>query len=371
MKASGPGIGSEFGLSKAGGYQFSFSRRVCVPASRRVFYVANGRAAIGLAVRYLRQTAEDGRDGVLLPAYLCHSMIQPFLEHGLRVDFYPVADDLSINPVEVAERVDGTTLAVMLMHYFGFSQSEDLLPAIVEEHPQVAIIDDRTHMLGTDLQARELGSTLSICLYSPRKWGAFPDIGLAIWPRSLALSEALPRLLDVAYDYGFAFWRLVGVLLRSLYFALPAETLRQRSLRPLHRADGLLDRRIRVCRSSPISRFLWHHWKWDEIWRIRRDNFQYLLDNWTTTEIEPLYQELPDSVCPLGFPVRTPEREDLRRRLISRQIFPPIHWVRPAEVPAQDFPRAAALADEELTIPIDQRYTLKQMDHILEVLCQA
>jgi hypothetical protein len=139
MKVSGPGIGSEFGLSKAGGYQFSSSHRVCLPAPGRASYVANGRAAIGLAVRQLRQAAEDGRDRVLLPAYLCHSMIQPFLEHGLRIDFYPVCSDLSIRTVEIAERIDDATLAVMLMHYFGFGQAENLASSIADEYPHVGI----------------------------------------------------------------------------------------------------------------------------------------------------------------------------------------------------------------------------------------
>jgi dTDP-4-amino-4,6-dideoxygalactose transaminase len=70
----------------------------------------------------------------------------------------------------------------------------------------------------------------------------------------------------------------------------------------------------------------------------------------------------------LGFPIRTADRQRLRQRLIAQQIFPPVHWVRPSEVPARDFPQAAALAEEELTIPIDQRYTLQHMDHILETV---
>ena len=334
-------------------------------------YVANGRAAIGLAIRHLRQTARDGRDRALLPAYLCHSMIQPFLEHGVRVDFYPVADDLSIRPAEVAERVDDTTLAVLWMHYFGFGQPENPVPAIAENQPRVAVIDDRTHMLATDLQAGNLVFDHSIALYSPRKWGAFPDIGLVAWPDIPALPKSLPRLVDRSYDHRFTLWRLAGLLLRALYFALPVETLRRHSLSPLRKADALLDQRIRVRRASPASRFLWRHWKWAEMMRSRRANFRYLLDNWATPEIRPLYRELPDSVCPLGFPVRTPHRDELRRRLISRAIFPPIHWVRPARVPAQDFPGTAALADEELTIPIDQRYGLGHMDRILEALCQT
>ncbi len=371
MKPSGPGIGSEFGLSRAAGYQYSSPDCVSSSLSGEVSYVANGRAALGLAIRYLRLTAKGDSDCVLLPSYLCHSMIQPFQEQGLQIEFYPVTDELSIDPRAVSERVSGATLAVLLMHYFGFGQPVDLVTRLLEDHPQVTIVDDRTHMLGTDLCAGELGTTAAISVYSPRKWGPFPDIGLVVWPRSPALSEPLPQLLDGGYDLGFAFWRLVGVMLRALYSAFPVETVRRISLRPFRRADDLLNRRVRVCRASPFSRFLWYHWEWSRACRVRRANYQYLLDHWTATEIVPLYRQLPVHVCPLGFPVRTHEREELRRRLIAEEIYPPIHWVRPVDVSAQVFPRAAMLAEEELTLPIDQRYTLQQMDRILNTVSEA
>jgi hypothetical protein len=370
MTRSGAGIGSEFGISAPGGYQIDLFHPVRFLTSSKVSFVANGRAAMGLAIRHLRQTAGSWQNRVLLPAYLCRSMIQPFIEHGLRFDFYSVTDCLSIDPVEVVERVDDATLAVLLMHYFGFSQSAGLASVIANQCPQVAILDDRTHMLGTDLGTEVADSAMEIRLYSPRKWGPFPDLGLVIWPPAAKVSRPRSRLLDGGYDLGFALWRLTGGFLRALYFALPLEKLRRMSLHPFHRAEALLDRRVRVCRSSPISRLLWHYWKWIEVWRIRRDNFRYLLDNWAQTEIEPLYSELPDRVCPVGFPVRTSERDGLRLHLISEKIYPPIHWVRPAEVSVQDFPQEAALAEQELTIPIDQRYTRAHMDSVLEALCR-
>ncbi|MFN2185742.1 MAG: DegT/DnrJ/EryC1/StrS family aminotransferase [Anaerolineae bacterium] len=368
MIASGVGIGSEFGLSKAGGYRYSPALHDFTPSSGGVSYVANGRAALGLAIRRLRQMAKDGRDGVLLPAYLCHSMIQPFREQGLRIGFYPVASDLSIDPADVSERIDTTTLAVLWMHYFGFGQPLDLLSPLAKDHPHVAIIDDRTHMLGTDLLAAEMRSSAAVHVYSARKWGPFPDLGLVIWPKAPAASEPLSGLMDGGYDFSFVFWRFVGVVLRTLYFAFPVEPLRGQSLSSFRRAEDRLDRRVRVCQASAISRFLWHHWQWADACRIRRANFRYLLERWAATDASPLCGELPDSVCPLGFPIRTADRERLRQRLIAHQIFPPVHWLRPAQVPACDFPQAAALAEEELTIPIDQRYTWQHMDRILETV---
>jgi hypothetical protein len=64
-------------------------------------------------------------------------------------------------------------------------------------------------------------------------------------------------------------------------------------------------------------------------------------------------------------------RDHVKQYLISRGIFPPIHWIRPPQLSAEEFPEATTLATQELTIPIDQRYGLKHMDHILEAACHV
>jgi hypothetical protein len=259
----------------------------------------------------------------------------------------------------------------MLVHYFGFSKLEGLADLLAKQFPRVTIIDDRTHLLLSDLNAGAISSDLAITVYSPRKWGPFPDLGLVVWPR-LGDPEAVGACLpDRGYDFSFGFWRLMGMPLRALFFAWPVETLRRLSLWPFHKADAILDQRVQIRRASPVSRWLWQCWDWAVAWQARRENYQYLLDNWPSAEIEPLFRRLPESVCPLGFPIRMAERDRLKRYFISKGIFPPIHWLRPPQVSPDEFPDAAALAEQELTLPIDQRYGLRHMDYILEAVCHA
>ena len=104
---------------------------------------------------------------------------------------------------------------------------------------------------------------------------------------------------------------------------------------------------------------------------MRRVNYQYLLDNWPSALIEPLFPSLPEYVCPLGFPIRTKDRDKLQAFFATKGIFLPVHWLRPREVSPDEFPDAAMLAEQELTVPIDQRYGLQHMDYILEALCHA
>lgn len=358
------GIGSEFGFSPRSGYPVRLRGQVAW-SSAPVTYTANGRAALGLAARAALQRSGRGRDRVLLPAYLCHSMIQPFEEAGLHVDFYPVGRDLSAEAAQIAAAVTEATAAVMLMHYFGFPQPADLAGLLLSRFPRLTIIDDRTHVLLNRLPAPGPGV---IAISSPRKWGPFPDLGLVEWPAGEPRQD---HLLDRGYDYAFGFWRLVGGFLRALFFAWPVEPLRRRSLAPLRRADALLDRRVRVCKASPFSRLMWRCWDQAVTIRRRRENYQYLLNHWSLKAAEPLFNTLPEGICPLGFPIRTPARDDLRRHLIANGIYPPVHWLRPDQIDSAQFPEAALLAQEELTLVIDQRYGIEHLDHVLEVLAEC
>jgi hypothetical protein len=298
-------------------------------------------------------------------------MIQPFAEVGLRVCFYPVSDDLSINLSEIRTRIDDQTLAVTLMHYFGFRQPGDPGNVLADEFPHLTIIEDHSHSLLSNLYAGTLGSPSAIAIYSARKWGPFPDLGIVLWRRGGIPSPLKDSLLTKGYDWPFGSWRMVGLLLRSLLFAFPIEALRRLSRWPLEKAEATLDKRVRTRRASPVSEWLWRHWDWMAAWEVRRQNFQYLLDNWPSTEMQPLFRQLPESVCPLAFPTRTPHRDSLQQYCASKGIFLPIHWLRPAVVSPDDFPEATTLAEHELTIPIDQRYGSRHMDYVLEAICRA
>lgn len=319
-----------------------------------------------MAATYAGGVASGGKTTVLLPSYLSTTMIRPFSEIGFQVEFYPVAADLSIDPAELLARCNSGTAAILVMHYFGFHQRHDLIELVHDQFPDLPVIDDRTHMLLSDLRAQNRESSRALTVYSVRKWGPFPDLGAVLWPAEVGAADRLPP--PRRYDWHLALYRVFGSFLRTLFFALPAEGLRALSLRPFHAAEARLDLRLDLCRASPFSLLLWRFWDWNAAWHARRANFQYLLENWSCRSIEPLYRRLPDSVCPLGFPVRAEGRDRVRQHLIDEGIFPPVHWVLPTAVPAAKFQEAAELAEHELTIPIDQRYVKKDMDRVLNAL---
>jgi len=133
--------------------------------------------ALAMAATYAGGVASGGKTTVLLPSYLSTTMIRPFSEIGFQVEFYPVAADLSIDPAELLARCNSGTAAILVMHYFGFHQRHDLIELVHDQFPDLPVIDDRTHMLLSDLRAQNRESSRALTVYSVRKWGPFPDLG--------------------------------------------------------------------------------------------------------------------------------------------------------------------------------------------------
>jgi dTDP-4-amino-4,6-dideoxygalactose transaminase len=103
------------------------------------------------------------------------------------------------------------------------------------------------------------------------------------------------------------------------------------------------------------------------IFQKRRKNFKLLLKK-RFENIEPFHKNLPDGVCPLGFPVLSKKRDELKRHLIKNRIYPPIHWKLPDSISKSDFPQSWKISDSIITIPIDQRYNQKHINHIINIL---
>ena len=110
----------------------------------------------------------------------------------------------------------------------------------------------------------------------------------------------------------------------------------------------------------------------------RRRNFSLLLKAFEEepqlqSMASPVLTSLPPRVSPLAFPIRvSPEKRDaLCEELIKQRVFCPIHWHLPAEIAESRFPEAYKLSREILSLPIDQRYSERDMESLIDRLLRA
>jgi hypothetical protein len=317
-------------------------------------WTASGRSAFSIVLKHLRN---KGIGEVLLPAYLCESILQPVKALGFKYSFYHVDNSLAAHP----EPKSGTV--VYLIHYFGWMNPST--GALRERTGKgFHLIEDASQALLSDW-GYESKDEQHIVL-SPRKYGPLP---LGGWCSLIAgHSEPLPEMEMLA-------WRsLAARLVRRTYLAesdAPVdpeiEEFYMSALRSVeiylnnHPADAGLPGNV-------LS--LVEGLDWIETGRRRRENWQYL-NKRLGGYVEPLMPDLPPDVVPLGYVIRLRERDKVRARLAARRIFCPVHWPLPDEISESLFPVEVNLSNTFMTIPIDQRYGLDDMDYIADVLKES
>jgi dTDP-4-amino-4,6-dideoxygalactose transaminase len=119
---------------------------------------------------------------------------------------------------------------------------------------------------------------------------------------------------------------------------------------------------------SELSRVLLRNsFDYSTIAQRRVDNYLALADKLGSSALFPC---LPDQTVPLGFPIRTKERDKVRQALFAHEIYPPVHWPIQGVV-SKEYGDSHKLASEIMTLPCDQRYNREDMDRMARLVAEA
>jgi hypothetical protein len=108
-----------------------------------------------------------------------------------------------------------------------------------------------------------------------------------------------------------------------------------------------------------------------QAWRNRRlANARHLRKNLTRVErADCMFSAWPDGAVPFALPIvlrSQRERDDCQSQLQQRRVYCPVHWVcRTTDTEALD------LSARILSLPVDQRYTERDVERIVEVMLHA
>lgn len=115
-------------------------------------YTRNGRAAIALAAQQLMHS--NKANVVLLPAYHCPALVEPFLWLGYEIRFYPVLPDLTVDEDIFLQYLTADVTHCLVVRFFGFQQNNKQLINLAALAGKV-IIEDYAHALADFLQQLE------------------------------------------------------------------------------------------------------------------------------------------------------------------------------------------------------------------------
>jgi len=310
-----------------------------------VYAYSSGRAALYQILKYLKQ--EKKVKHVLLPEYLCSSVLVPVRALKLEFTYYPIDEQLELNPAKFNDLYKKDT-AVLLINYFGLKDLSSQIKAIREIDENAIIIED-------DVQAYyEFIKPLvnvDFKFTSLRKTFAVPDGGL------VKTKHLLPKVITMPNTFGQ--YKAAAALLKSMR---EGNFNDQIYLELFERGEALIDGELE-CGMSQIAEKLYSFMNEDHVKVRRLNNAEYLTKQLDAIGIKPLLPLLEDSV-PLFIPVILKNRDAVRKAMFQKEIFCPVHW--PLE--GLNLRLGQEMAERELSIIIDQRYGRSDMDKILEII---
>lgn len=328
--------------------------------------LGSGRSAYLNAWLTLRHAGRK-LDSVLLPSYLCYSMLLPFSRMGIRVDYYRVDADLAVDWQDLqrkAEKLGGRAAAV-IVNYFGFPDSGcvDAVEAIRRiMQTGACVIYDATHSLLNECP----WPIADVCIMSLRKSLPVVDGAAVVWLGDARPAPALSATTERVDAYFSS--RALAMTLKASY-VLDGYGSRRNYLHLYDQAEAALDGEFSAMRAmSGVSRSIAKRLDVDRIRRARRDNYAALVKalggkDANRVGFRLLFPELPDGVVPLGCPVVADERDALREYLAGCGILAQVLWHSPPDVSPEDYPESRRLSGRILVLPCDQRYSA---DHMAE-----
>ena len=289
---------------------------------------------------------------IWIPAYFCYEVISHIEQLNIAIELYNDFPN-NTNSKEIIESLPIREGDVLLrVNYFGVDLSAETLDI------DIPIIED--HTLGLNSEWAK-NSTADWCVASLRK--SLPiAIGGMLWspkqhtlPQSVELTNEVVELADKRYEAMSLKTAYLNNqfhqkdVFRNLYIETEQqiETLQ---------VSGLDNRTIEIIAHLNIETWL----------NTKRENWEtahHLLTPYAIRHIE-------NAKSPFSILLKctsNEEREQLKKHLIQRHIYPAILWTIPEDLP---FDEAKAYADTMLSVHCDARYNSEDIEHICKQIIE-
>lgn len=305
----------------------------------------SGRSALQAIIADIKE-----KKTVAIPSWCCDSMVKPFFDVGMDVNFYPVY----VKQGHLVQEIDYNCDVLFLMDYFGYTDE-----TLDVNSYNGLVIRDVTHSLFSKSY-----TDADYYFGSLRKWCGFWTGGFA-WAKD-------GRQFEIADgdDKGYTMLRKKAMELKDCYInRLPDKNgnlINDKGYLSVYEEaeEKLEDMGIVAASERDIECAK----KLDvEFMKTqRRKNATVLMQAFAAQLIFPT---LTDDDCPMFVPILVPEgkRNELRRYLIQRDIYCPIHWPVSPYHKLQKGP-VTELYENELSLVCDQRYTERDMLRMVEAI---
>lgn len=317
----GPYLGqfSKYGLENTGYYrQYTFG----------AYY------SLKVIIEHLRM---DSIQTVLLPSYLCPSIIRPFREAGVSYEFYKLKEGLLPDLGDIDRKAGPGLKAILFIDYFGFPQ-KDYLTEIVSHLRQRGVkilqdivqswVNNENYLYG------------DYCFNSLRKYTPY-EASVLMSRECLCFNTSLKPILPFLTLKRLAQVMRYLHLETGLLFPEAFLGLLDKANACYHQPGVIGMPGMNRCILDKIDFALWG--------RQRRSVFKLILNSSRPNLI--IKREL-GNVVPLGMAVYLQDRDAKKLALHKLGVHCPLHWLLPEEIDRKEHEYSWDLQKHALTLPL-------------------
>lgn len=324
-------------------------------------WLRSGREALYLVA--LNLNPDKNQPVVLMPAYCCHSMVDPFVKAGWKIVYYQLYNDLKVDLQNLfALLVNKRPRAVLTMNFYGSASTRAAIDTIKTEFPECICIEDFSHC--TFSISEIYNEKVDYYVTSIRK-------SVGVCDGSVIISKApLDETIVEDNESEFMAARRDCQKLKAKYTYSQDATQKNIFFTELRKQEGELDSFTGVHRISSTGKEMLKVLNGGMIRYARQQNMKHILDLLGgKVESIPGIESCLSGV-PFSLPILVKNRDEVQQKLAKRGVYAPVLWPICDEARAI-CPVSARMADEILSIPIDQRYNYDDIEDIAKIVLET
>ena len=346
---------------------------------KNCYYYSSGSACIYSAIRSIDLKAGDN---ILFPSYHCGVEIDAALKANdtIEIRFFRILRNLEVDIKDLERRIDKSTKAIFIIHYFGFIQPLNEIKTLCDKH-NIYLIEDCAHALFSRYKDNHIGTFGDYAIFCMYKSLPLPNGGMLRVNGQRKHREVIALNHNPAWI--FLLRNIILLIIENIKIRCGSAC---RSIdivitMPMMKIFQLIKKRKKIypakdmgrtsflaySKMSKISKSIMRCLDSENIYQKRRENYQILLKEIKRNNL--IFKDLPEGICPLFFPIVAGDRDKLRCRLEERGIQTFIFGKYPHRLMNRDdFPVSSYFSDHNLCIPIHQDLKVTHIKYIADML---
>lgn len=312
-------------------------------------FVLSGRTAIFYVLKDILEKRNIKK--VYFPSYSCTSMVQPFKDLNIEIEYYDVYYN---NGLKYNINLDEECDIFFAMNYFGYSQSNMEKYIKYFKSKNTIVIEDITHSI---LSEKKFSNYSDYLVGSLRKWFPIISGGIAINANNKFLVE-----LSSNTNYGMINTKKIAMENKEKYLKNKFQTEEEKLqfLNQYSKSSKILENDYKNYKIDNESYQILMEINLQKIISQRKENAKLIYKKLKNKlNVKFLFENYNENDCLLFVPIilENKIRNELRKYLTNNKIYLPIHW--PLEQKLNN------IFENELSLICDQRYDLEEINYYL------